>query len=75
MVTHRARSRCVVEKRVKKSTPNLLRDCYSNPLQNLAYSMLIPKLPKSLVYFLFAQEGKETFRGKKAIVNNLKQVS
>lgn len=34
--------------------------------------MLISKLPKSLVYFLFAQEGKETFRGKKAIVNNLK---
>ncbi|TKS83058.1 hypothetical protein D9C73_017168 [Collichthys lucidus] len=30
-------------------------------------------MPKSLVYFLFAQEGKETFRGKKAIVNNLKQ--
>lgn len=84
MGTHRARSRFVVEKCVKKKyqklkkekrTPNLLRDSYSNPLQNLAYCMLISKLPKSLVYFLFAQKGKETFRGKKAIVNNLKQVS
>lgn len=63
-------------KTTKKHSPNLLRDCYSNPLWNLAYSMLTSKLPKSrLVYFLFAQEGKETFRGKRAIVNNLKQVS
>lgn len=61
------------------------RKKYSQPSQGLLeYSSLEPglqyvtKLPKTSVYFLFAQQGKEAFRGKKkkkAIVNNLKQVS
>lgn len=44
-------------------------------LLNLASRVFISKMPRSLVYFLFAQKCKETFRGKKGNSEYLKQVS